>query len=180
MNQKEYDLKSNIKQYNSQLSGFYNFYDSRFVFLKLGLFTKENKQEIIRVMKDLEKYGRALATGKISRYISYRFRTYKEKGNIFFSWANFNKQSIITLNTNVKIKVISKAKVKIIIENHVELQKEIVKLYNNGMSLEAIAKKYNYFGYVHEYEKPKLHLARNLLIKILEHNKIELRINKSI
>jgi len=74
------------------------------------------------ILKDLEQHGRTVTENtKASRFLSYRFKTPKKNGKIYFKRLNECNppKSLIALEPNVKLKRVSPNKVRLIYEETV-------------------------------------------------------------
>ena len=75
------------------------------------------QQAIDSIIRDLEIYGRTTTTnGKASRFLSYRMRYPKKLGQIYIQWLPKQKCSLIALEKDYKIEVISPNKIRLIYE----------------------------------------------------------------
>ena len=72
------------------------------------------KHHLDNILRQLEKDGVSIFKDRaISRYLSNRLREAKKREQIYFSWNKKFGKSIITMNPNFKIKLISQNKVRI-------------------------------------------------------------------
>ena len=79
----------------------------------------EIQRAIDMILNDLEQYGRSTTTnGKASRFLAYRMVYPKRQGKIYFRWMGDYKppRSLIALEPETKLEIISKHKIRLIHE----------------------------------------------------------------
>ena len=73
------------------------------------------QKSLDQILYELEQYGRAVSNnGHASRYLSFRFKKPRDKGDIFFTWSKRWKKSIIVLSPYTKLIRLSDNKVKLL------------------------------------------------------------------
>lgn len=74
-------------------------------------------KSIVSIIGQLEEHGRAITeNGKASRFLSYRLKHPKDRGDIFFNSHNVKRErrSVITLKPGVRLVRINDNKIKLI------------------------------------------------------------------
>jgi hypothetical protein len=66
---------------------------------------------ITQILYELSKYGRSISgNGDAIRVMERSFREQKRNGNIYFSWNNYNRKSVVALEPEVSLVVLNNSK----------------------------------------------------------------------
>jgi len=66
-------------------------------------------RSINQVLYELSKFGRSISgNGDAVRFMERAFRQQKKNGNIYFSWNNFNRKSVIALEPEVNLVILDR------------------------------------------------------------------------
>lgn len=69
---------------------------------------------INQILNDLSKFGRAISNnGVAARQMERSFREQKRNGDIYFSWNNYNRKSVIVLAPEKKLTILSEKKCRL-------------------------------------------------------------------
>ena len=71
-------------------------------------------RSINQILYDLSRYGRAISNnGVAARQMERSFREQKRNGDIYFSWNNYNRKSVIALAPDKRLILISEKKCRL-------------------------------------------------------------------